>query len=128
MSPIELIARKQRVGTDDADAISLQVMIHLDAAKRAQCTAPGANYLTKHLIIASYIAAKAKSRRFHDQVTAAYSALEKASARPTKLLDLATGEHQAIRVAIRTYLCALPNVEVGTMGDACATAARMLEE
>lgn len=127
MTPIELIARKQKVGKEDADAIALQVMIHMDAAKRSQCTNAGANFLTKHLIIASYIAAKAKSKRFHDQVTKAYAALEKASARETKLLDLTTGEHKTLAVALRTYLCTLPNVEVGTMADACLVAQKMLE-
>lgn len=128
MNPIELIARKQKVGKEDADGIGLQLMIHLDAAKRAQCTHSGANFLTRHLIIASYIAAKARSRKFHDQVVKAYSALEKASARPTKLLDLTTGEYKAIALAFKTYLCSLPACEVGTMGDAYIVAQQMLEE
>lgn len=128
MNPLELIARKQKVGKDDAESIMLPIMAYLDAAKRSACTAAGSNFLTKHLIIASYIAAKAKSRRFHDQVTAAYAALKKASDRPTKLLDLTTGEHKAIAAALKTYLCAMPNVEVGTMRDACVVAAKAMEE
>lgn len=128
MNPLELIARKQKVGKEDAESIMLPIMAYLDAAKRSACTTPGANFLAKHLIIASYIAAKSKSRRFHDQVTAAYAALKKASERPTKLLDLTTGEHRAIAVAIKTYLCAMPNVEVGTMRDACAIAAKAMTE
>lgn len=117
-NPLDIFARKQKVGPDDADAIRLPLMIHLDAAKRGQCTGPGANFLTRHLIIASYIAQRTRSKRFHDQIVRAYSALKKASDRPTQLLDLTTGEHRALAEAFKTYLCALPEVEVGTMHDA----------
>ena len=128
MNPLDLIARKQKVGQDDAKLIMLPVMAYLDAAKRSACENQGVDFLTKHLIIASYIASKLKSRQFHDQVTAAYAALKKASERDTKLLDLTTGEHKAIAGAIKTYLCALANVEVGTMNDACLVAAKAMEE
>lgn len=128
INPMFLIAEKQRVGQEDANSIALTVLVWLDAAKRGKCTAPGCNHLTIHLIIASYIASKLKSRRFHDQVTAAYAALKKASDRETRLLDLTTGEHKAIAAAIKTYLCALANVEVGTMNDACLVAAKAMEE
>jgi hypothetical protein len=125
-NPLEIFARKQRVGQSDTDAIALPLMIHLDAAKRGQCTAPGANFLTTHLIAASYIAARTRSKRFHDQVTAAYAALKKASDRPTALLDLTTGEHAAISKAFKTYLCAMPDIEVGVMYDATAIAKKAM--
>ena len=128
MNPLNLLARKQKVGQADAELIMMPVMAYLDAAKRSACENQGADFLTKHLIIASYIASKLKSRRFHDQVTAAYAALKKASERDTKLLDLTTGEHKAITAALKTYLCALANVEVGTMNDACLVAAKAMEE
>lgn len=117
-SALDLLNFKQKVGEEDAQAIAMPIMIHLDCAKREACTAAGANFLTKHLIIASYIAARKQSQRFHDQVTKAYAALGKASARPTELLDLTTGEYKAIKLAIKTYLLALPNVEVGILNDA----------
>lgn len=121
-NPLDIFARKQRVGSDDADAIALPLMIHFDAAKRGQCTAAGANFLTTHLIIASYLAAKLKAKPFHDRVTAAYAALKKASDRPTRLLDLTTGEHKEIALALKVYLCALPDVEMGLMEEACRAA------
>ncbi|NHZ94574.1 hypothetical protein [Massilia sp. CCM 8734] len=126
-NPLDIFARKQKVGADDTRLIAMPAMIHLDAAKRGQCTASGANFLTQHLIIASFIAARTKSKAFHGQVTKAYAALQKASARPTKLLDLTTGEHKAIAAAIKTYLCAMPNVEVGVMNDACKVAERAMQ-
>lgn len=44
MNPLDLIARKQRVGQADAELIMLPVMAYLDAAKRSACTATGANF------------------------------------------------------------------------------------
>ena len=126
-NPLDIFARKQRVGHDDADAIALQILCHFDAAKRGQCTAAGANFLTTHLIIASYLASRLKSKRFHDQVTAGYVALKKASDRPTNLLDLTTKEHKQIAAALKTYLGALPSVEVGLMDEACRAAAAAMQ-
>lgn len=126
INPLTLIAAKQKVGQDDANLIALPVLIHLDCAKRGQCTAPGVNFLTQHLIIASYIAARTKSAQFHVAVTKAYAALKKASDRPTKLLDLTTPEYLTIRTAVGQYLRAMPNVEVGVMSEACAAAAKAM--
>ncbi len=126
INPLAVIACKQKVGNDDTDAIALPVMIHLDAAKRGQCTGPGVNFLTTHLIIASYIASRTKSRKFHDQVVRAYAQLGKASARPTELLDLTTKEYAEIKAAFGTYLRAMPNVEVGVMSQACKVAEGMM--
>lgn len=126
LSPLTLIACKQKVGASDAAQIELPVLIHLDCAKRGQCTNPGANFLTTHLIIASYIAMRTRSKHFHDLVTRGYQALMKASARPTERLDLTTGEYKAVRDALATYLRALPIVEVGVMAEACAAAEKMM--
>lgn len=125
-NPLTLFACKQKVGKEDADKIALPVLIHLDCAKRGQCTNAGTNFLTTHLIIASYIAARTKSKLFHDTVTGAYAALGRAAARPTVLLDLTTSEYRSIRTAISWYLRAIPNVEVGVMAEACAAAERMM--
>lgn len=126
IAPLLLLSKKQKVGQEDAEAIALPVMIHLDAAKRGQGTNPGLNFLTQHLIIASYIAARTKSKAFHDQVTKAYAALKKAADRPTQSLDLTTSEYQAIKRAIGTYLVAMPEVEVGMMDEACQAARRAM--
>lgn len=125
-NPLALVACKQKVGAEDAALIELPVLIHLDAAKRGQCTNAGVNFLTTHLIIASYIAMRTRSKHFHELVTAAYAALGKASDRPTKLLDLTTGEYQVLRRAIALYLAAMPDVEVGVMAEACAAAEKMM--
>lgn len=127
INPLEVLAMKQTVGTDDADAIELAILVHLDAAKRGQCVNAGANHLTEQLIIASYLAASLKAPRFHAQVTKAYDSLKKASDRPTKLLDLTTGEYQDLRAAIRTYALALPKIEVGMMAQAYVAANRALQ-
>lgn len=127
INPLVLIACKQRVGQEDADAIALPVLAWFDAAKRGQCTADGCNHLTTHLIIGSYIAARTKSKKFHDIVTAGYAALGKAAARPTTLMDLTTKEYATMRLAIGWYCRALPMVEVLLMNEACAAAQRMME-
>lgn len=126
VSPLHLLTCKQKVGTNDAEEIQLKVLIHFDAAKRGQCTNAGVNFLTTHLIIASYIAMRTRSKRFHELVTAAYAALGKASDRPTKMLDLTTGEYQVMRRALAAYLGAMPDVEIGVMAEACAAAEKMM--
>lgn len=126
INPLILVACKQKVGEEDASQIALPVLIHLDAAKRGQCTGAGCNFLTSHLIMASYIAAATKSKAFHDAVTKAYAMLEKAAARPTSLLDLTTTEYQAIRTAISWYLRSLPRLEVGVLNQACQASAKMM--
>ncbi|CUI03919.1 hypothetical protein BN2497_2615 [Janthinobacterium sp. CG23_2] len=123
-NPLILLAKKQTVGAEDASSIELMVLIHFDCARRGVCTNPGANFLTTHLIIASYLASRLKSKRFHDQVMRAYGMLCKASERPTATLALTTGEYLAVREALGTYFRNLPSVEVGVMHEACQVAAR----
>lgn len=127
INPLYIIARKQLMSRDDAAQIELPVLIHFDAARRGVCSNAGANFLTTHLIIASFIASRTKSKRFHEQVTKAYEMLTKASERPTKALALTTTEYAAIRIAIASYMRALPSVEVGMMSDACKVAAKAME-
>jgi hypothetical protein len=126
LNPLALVACKQRVGKEDANAVALPLMCHFDAAHRGQCTGSGANHLTTHLIIASYIAAATKSKAFHDLVTKAYAMLRKAAARPTKLLDLTTAEYAALKQAFAWYLRALPQIEVGLLAQACAAAEKAM--
>lgn len=126
INPLDIIARKQLVGREEAALIELPVLIHFDAAKRGRCTNAGANFLTTHLIIASFIAARTRSKRFHEQVTKAYAMLTKASERPTKALELTTTEYAAIKIAIASYMRALPSVEVGIMSDACKVAEKAM--
>lgn len=128
INPLELLVKKTKVGKEDADDISLMVLLHFDAARRGLCTNPGANFLTRHLIMASYIAARTKSKAFHDAVTRAYNALKKASDRPTETLALTTTEYAAVRMGVAWYLRALPAVEIGVMSEACKVAGRAMGE
>lgn len=127
INPLLLVAVKQKVGQEDADDIALPLLVHFDAAKRGQCTAAGANHMTMSLIVAAYIAARTKSKTFYDCVQRAYAALEKASARPTKLLDLTTSEYASLRAAFSMYIRAMPNVEVWLMNEASKHAAKAME-
>ena len=127
INPLVLVALKQRVGAEDTAAIELPVLLHFDAAKRGQCTAAGVNFLTSHLIIASYLASRLRSQQFHDHVTAADAALQKAAKRDTEPRDLTTGEYQLLRKAFSWYFRAMPSIEVGMMDQACKTAERMIK-
>lgn len=125
-NPLVLLAKKSLVGQKDADEIALAVLLHFDAARRGHCTNPGADFLTSHLIMASYVASRTKSKMFYDAVNNAYAALQKASARPTKELALSTSEYQTIRKGLGWYLRAPPSVEVGVMSEAAVVTARAM--
>lgn len=119
INPLVLVAKKQKVGQEDADIIALPVLCWFDAAKRGQRNAAGCNHLTTHLIIAAFIASATRSKTFYECVDRAYKELIKAASRPTDLLDLTTGEYASLRSAFSMYLRALPNVEVGVLNRAC---------
>lgn len=125
-NPLLRLVAHGSVGQEYADDVALSLLCWLDAAKRGQCTAFGCNLMTTNLIIASYIAAHTKSKRYYEIVTHAYSMLEKAAARPTPLLDLTTPEYNALRAAFGLYLRSLPMVKVGLLTAACATAEKMM--
>lgn len=117
-NPLYRLVGKQHVGQADTDTIAMQLLVFFDAAKRGQLANNGHEFLTKHLIIASFVAARTKSKAFHDLVMIGYNALVKASDRETRLLDLTTGEYQSIKTALDWYLRALPKVEIGVMNAA----------
>jgi hypothetical protein len=125
-TPLALLGKKQRVGSEAAQESELQVLLYLDAARRGLCPTPCANGLAEHLIVAVYIAKRVKSGPFLRQVMAAYDALTRAMARPTRLLDLTTREYTALRAAFATYARALPAVEIGVMAEAQAELRRVL--
>lgn len=121
-----LFGAKQLVGQADADAIALPLMIHLDAAHRDAGTDAGCNFMARHLIVASLIAARTRSQAFYEQVQEAFAMLKKSAARDTKRIDLTTGEYTALRAAFAVYLQALPKVEVGLMAEAWRVATERL--
>lgn len=126
LTPLATIVAKQRVGEEDAKEIELPILCHFDAAKRGQCTNLGQQHLYMHLLAAQCIAARTKSRQFYDVTVKACDALMKASRRPTELLDLTTGEYNAIRSALSIYLRALPAMEVGVASGAWQFADRIM--
>jgi hypothetical protein len=127
-NPLLRLVAHGAVGQQYADDVALSLLCWLDAAKRGQCTAFGCNLMTTNLIMATYIAAHTRSKRFHELATHAYSMLEKAAARPTPLLDLTTPEYNALRAAFGLYLRSMPTVKVGLITAAAQTAARMMGE
>lgn len=127
-NPLDLLAAKQAVGREDADATALVVLIALDAAKRGMAPASLANTLTEHLLTSAAIWSQQGNRRLYDKSVLAWTALRKACARPTALLDLTTGEYAAIRLSIAYYVRALPKLEVGVLAVAYDKALRQLRE
>lgn len=125
-NPLDVLAAKRLIEPEDADKIALLVLIALDAAKRGQAPASLANTLTEHLLTSAAIWSQQGNRRLYDKSVLAWTALRKACARPTALLDLTTGEYAAIRLSIAYYVRALPKVEVGVLAVAHDKALRQL--
>jgi len=124
----EVIAAKGKIKREDVDEISLRVLIALDSAKRAQCPASLANFLTKHLVMAVAIGSQMRNKSFYDLSMKAYTALFKASNRDTILLDLTTGEYATIRRAVGYYVNHLPHVELGLFNFASQHAQKVLSQ
>lgn len=128
LNPIDVIGVHQKVGQEDTDAIALPVLCHLDAAHRGQADAAGANFLTKHIVIALTLGSKAGNRAFYDIAGAAYDALRKACMRPTEVLSFTTAEYQAMKRWIGAYLRVLPTCTVLALNHACKNAERVLAD
>jgi len=127
-NPLDVLAAKRLIEPEDADKIAMLVLIALDAAKRGQAPASLANTLTEHLLTSAAIWSQQGNRRLYDKSVLAWTALRKACARPTALLDLTTGEYAAIRLSIAYYVRALPKLEVGVLAVAHDKALRQLRE
>jgi hypothetical protein len=114
-NPLDLLEAKQKIDPETVDLLSLAVLLALDAAKRAAAPAAVANTLTEHLLTSAAIWSITGNKPLYKVAAKAWDALRKASARPTKLLDLTTGEYAAIRLAVAYYVRALPKLELGVM-------------
>ncbi len=125
-NPLDLLAAKQLVGEKEGDKTALLVLVALDAAKRGAAPAALANTLTEHLLTSAAIWSQQGNRPLYDVAVVAWQALLKAGARPTRLLDLTTGEYAAIRRAIACYVRALPLLEVGVLTTGYAKALQQL--
>lgn len=126
MNPFELIALKQKVGKEYADEVTLFVLCHFDAAKRGQLGGIGYNFISRHLVQAYFIMAKLKDKERMRIMEEAGNAWRKAGDRPTKLLDLTTGEYHLLRGALALYFKTLPKIEVGTYRQACNVADKVM--
>ncbi len=126
INPLALLAAKQLVGQEEGDKTALLVLIALDAAKRGAAPAGLANSLTEHLLTSAAIWSQQGNRPLYDTAVVAWTALLKACARPTALLDLTTGEYGVIRLAISNYVRALPQLEVGALAAGYAKALKQL--
>ena len=125
-NPRDVLAAKRLIEPEDVDKIAMLVLISLDAAKRGAAPASLANTLTEHLLASAAIWSQKGNRQLYERAVKAWTALRKACARPTALLDLTTGEYAAIRLSIAYYVKALPKLEVGVLAVAHDKALRQL--
>lgn len=115
VNPLDLIAVKRRIEPELADQIAMAVLLCLDAAKRGAAPPAMANTLTEHLLTSIAIWSQTGNKPLYAVGAKAWKELVKACSRPTKLLDLTTGEYAAIRMAISYYVRALPKIEIGVI-------------
>lgn len=127
INPLAVIIGHQKVGQEDADKIALPVLCHLDAAKRGQGNGATADFLFQHLLTAQIMASKGGNKLIYNMSADAIAALIKAIARPSNLLNLTTGEYQAIRKCISAYLRILPTATVMAVGYAGQRALNVLQ-
>lgn len=125
-NPLDVLAAKRLIEPEDVDKIAMLVLIALDAAKRGAAPASLANTLTEQLLTSAAIWSQKGNRQLYDRSVKAWTALRKACARPTVLLDLTTSEYAAIRLSISYYVRALPKIEVGALAVAHDKAMRQL--
>jgi len=128
LNPFDLIARKQRLGEDDAATMALPVLLYLDAAKRGRADIAASNGLAQWIAMAQIIASKIVHRPMYDIACGAGQALYRAAGRRETLLSLTTGEYLALRKLMVVYLRILPQLELQTMVAACARADQLVDE
>lgn len=126
INPLVRIAAKTKPRPEDVDKIAMVALVALDAAKRGQAPVSLCNLLTEHLMVNLLLWSKQGNKALYDRAVAAWMAMSKACARDTKLLDLTTGEYQAIRTAISHYLRAVPKLEIGQLFSLHVEAQRKL--
>jgi hypothetical protein len=128
LNPFELIARKQRLGDEEAGRLTLPFLIYLDAAKRGQGIIVAENGLAKWIAIAQIIGSAISHRPLYNFACDAGKALYRAAGRQESMLTLTTGEYIAMRKLMVMYLRILPEIEVQTMVGACVRAHELIEQ
>lgn len=119
---MQLIAMKQRVGRAKADEMALPTLIFLDSAARGKANIAHENSLVKLVVINQVIGSKSGNRAFYDIAIKAGQAMLKACSRQAELLSFTTGEYQAVRKMVVSYLRILPTLEVSMLAFACTQA------
>jgi hypothetical protein len=128
VNPLWVIAGKQAIPQDDIDDIHMEALIALDAAKRGQATGYLANKLRDHVMTYVVLWRNKGNRTLYLNAVEAWNQLVKAFQRPTDLLDLTTGEYQAIRRSMSYYLRAMPKIEIGVLTASFLEAQRVIKE
>lgn len=126
IDPIVFLIRKQKIGQEDTDKIELPVLLHFDAAKRGQINNAGYNFISRHLIMANWLAVRLKSTGFRTISECAGNLWGKAGARPGQFTSLTTAEYKAIRACLGVYFRHLPYTEIGVYMEANKVAARLM--
>lgn len=128
INPLELLVKKQLIGKEDTDKIELPVLLHFDAARRGRLNNPGYNFISRHLVMANYLAVRLKSKSFLTIAECAGRLWSKAGLRPEHDLGLTTKEYRAIRACLGVYFRHLPHVEIGVYIEANQVAERLMNE
>lgn len=122
IDPIVFLTKKQLIGQEDTDKIELPVLAHFDAAKRGRINNAGYNFISRHLVMANYLAKRLKSRSFITISDCAGTLWGKAGSRPGEVVSLTTKEYSAIRACLGVYFRHLPYTEIGMYNEACQVA------
>lgn len=128
INPLNLLIKKQLVGQEDADKVELPVLLHFDAARRGRLNGAGYNFISRHLVMAHYLAVRRKSRSFLTIAECAGTLWRKAGMRPEDDLGLTTKEYRAIRACLGVYFRHLPYTEIGMYMEACQVADRLMSD
>lgn len=112
LDPIAYLALKTKVGREKADELALPTLLYLDSAKRGQGSIAAENALVRTVVIAQVIGSKSGNRAFYDCACRAGVQLAKAAGRGTEWLTLTTGEYQALRHMVASYLRILPTLQI----------------
>ena len=125
-NPLGTLTRNQTVGTEDANSISLGVLVHIDAIKRDACTAVGRDWIARNILTAALIGVHAKSKRLEGLALDAYNALYRAYRRAGEFLRFTTQEYQTVMKLFRAYLPMLPSMKIGIISDSARCAAKIV--
>lgn len=127
-TPIELMVAKQRIGDEEANRHALPVLLYLDAAHRGQGCIAAENALVRLVLIVQVLGSKSGNRALYDIGCKGGQALFTAAGRGAELLAFTTGEYQAMRKPVNSYLRVLPGLQILMLTFACGRADELIAE